>query len=116
MSRKYTYSLNNKLSNYTIYCDGVELDGGEVVKMLELADIGIGANVQPSYYDANGVSPLDCFRDGLISREELVGFCKGNIVKYVVRAGLKDGESAVKDFSKARVYLDVLLDLSKNTF
>lgn len=110
MSREYSYKLDNRLNNYTICCDGVDLSAERVVELLD----GVESTVQPSYYSVNGVSPLDCFKEGLISREELVGFCKGNIIKYVCRAGLKKGESEVKDLSKASVYLAVLMDLSKD--
>ena len=110
MSGKYSYKLDNKINNYTIYCGDDDLEPDEVVGLLNGAE---SKNVQPSYYGMNGASPLDCFRQGLISHDELVGFCKGNIVKYVVRAGLKDGESAFKDYSKANDYLGVLLELSK---
>ena len=42
---------------------------------------------EPKYYAGNGLSPLEAFKQGLISKEELVGFCKGNVIKYTVRAG-----------------------------
>jgi Protein of unknwon function (DUF3310) len=35
-----------------------------------------------------------------------LGFCLGNAVKYICRAGRKDSASAVDDLSKARWYLD----------
>lgn len=35
-----------------------------------------------------------------------LGFCLGNVVKYVSRAGKKPSESTVKDLKKARWYLD----------
>lgn len=35
-----------------------------------------------------------------------LGFCLGNLVKYVSRAGKKPGEAALKDLKKARWYLD----------
>ena len=58
---------------------------------------------QPDYYKSNGLSPLDAFKQGLISRDEFVGFIKGNVIKYTVRAGKKD--DAVKDIEKAIDYL-----------
>ena len=45
---------------------------------------------EPNYYVGNGLSPLQAFKQGLISKEEVIGFCKGNIIKYTVRAGKKD--------------------------
>ena len=57
---------------------------------------------EPEYYASNGLSPLQAFHQGLISEEEYLGFLKGNIIKYVVRAGKKD--DAVRDVDKAIDY------------
>lgn len=57
---------------------------------------------EPNYYASNGLSPLKAFKEGLISEEEYLGFLKGNIIKYTVRAGKKD--DAVKDIDKAIDY------------
>ncbi len=35
-----------------------------------------------------------------------LGFCLGNVVKYIARAGRKPGESMLKDLRKAAWYLD----------
>ena len=35
-----------------------------------------------------------------------LGFCLGNVVKYISRAGKKPGEAMLKDLKKARWYLD----------
>lgn len=64
---------------------------------------------EPEYYNSNGLSPIGAFKRGLISQEELIGFYKGNIIKYVVRAGKK--ESAVEDLLKAKSYINFYLDL-----
>ena len=61
---------------------------------------------QPDYYKSNGLSPLDAFEKGLLSKEEFIGFIKGNVIKYTVRAGKKD--DAVKDIDKAIDYLEWL--------
>ena len=51
------------------------------------------------------------YRDAAITLEpidlcELLGFNLGNAVKYIVRAGHKDGESEADDLMKAMFYLD----------
>ena len=61
---------------------------------------------QPNYYKSNGLSPLDAFKQGLISREEFIGFIKGNVIKYTVRAGKKD--DPIRDIEKAVDYLEWL--------
>ena len=35
-----------------------------------------------------------------------LGFCLGNAVKYIARAGRKDGSSRLEDLSKAKWYLE----------
>lgn len=64
---------------------------------------------QPDYYKQNGFSPIDVFQKGLISRDEYIGFLKGNIIKYVIRAGAKD--DTITDLKKAKHYLDFYLEL-----
>lgn len=63
--------------------------------------------VEPDYYAKNGLSPLKAFEQGLLSKEEYIGFCKGNIIKYVIRAGDKE-EDALMDIVKALDYLHYL--------
>ena len=58
---------------------------------------------EPMYYSKNGLSPLEAFEGGLLSKDEYIGFCKGNVIKYTVRAGHKD--DAVMDIDKAIDYL-----------
>lgn len=64
---------------------------------------------EPDYYVGNGLSPLQAFKQGLISKEEVIGFCKGNIIKYTVRAGKKD--DAIQDIDKAIDYLNHMKEL-----
>ena len=61
---------------------------------------------EPDYYKSNGLSPNGAFEQGLISKEEFIGFCKGNVIKYVVRCGKK--EDAMSDIDKAINYLELL--------
>lgn len=64
---------------------------------------------EPTYYNSNGLSPLKAFKQGLISEEEFIGFCKGNVIKYTVRCGKKD--DAIKDIDKAIDYLQELKEI-----
>ena len=61
---------------------------------------------QPDYYKSNGLSPMDAFEKGLLSKEEFIGFIKGNVIKYTVRAGKKD--DPIRDIDKAIDYLEWL--------
>lgn len=67
---------------------------------------------QQDYYKSNGLSPMDAFEKGLLSKEEFIGFIKGNVIKYSVRAGKKD--DAVKDIDKAIDYLEWLKKVMKH--
>lgn len=58
---------------------------------------------EPEYYNQYGLSPLQAFEQGLMSREQFIGFCKGNVIKYTCRAGSKD--DALLDIIKAMDYL-----------
>ncbi len=56
----------------------------------------------PSHYQLpNGFQVIDLTKN--------LGFCEGNVVKYVSRAGSKDGESRLDDLLKARYYLNQLI-------
>lgn len=59
--------------------------------------------VEPEYYSKNGLSPLKAMEQGLISKEEYIGFLKGNVIKYTCRAGSKD--DPLLDIVKAIDYL-----------
>ena len=63
---------------------------------------------QPKYSDSNGFSPIDGMKKGLVSKEEYIGFLKGNVIKYVVRCGKKD--NPISDINKAIHYLTFLKD------
>lgn len=67
--------------------------------------------VEPDYYAKNGLSPLNAYKLGLLSREELIGFLKGNIIKYVIRC--EDKEDPLLDIVKAMDYLHHLHGILK---
>lgn len=62
----------------------------------------------PSHYRLeSGRESIEILRE-VLSQEELRGFYKGNIYKYLIRAEKKNGQ---EDLEKARVYLDWLIEL-----
>lgn len=73
------------------------------------ADVQVTAEVDPvnapNHYTAGGIETIDYLRAKLTA-EEFAGFCRGNVLKYVSRAPLKNG---VEDLRKARWYLDRLI-------
>lgn len=66
-------------------------------------------NAESNYYDAGGLSVVDIWKAKL-TKEELRGLFKGNVLKYLLRAGKKNKNTAVKDLKKARDYLDNLIE------
>lgn len=62
--------------------------------------------IKPSYYRSdNGKDLFDLFEDGMITKDQVIGFYKANIIKYIVRFEEKNGE---EDLAKAETYLDRL--------
>ena len=62
--------------------------------------------LKPSYYRSdNGKDLFDLFEDGMITKDQVIGFYKANVIKYVVRFEEKNGE---EDLDKAITYLDRL--------
>lgn len=67
--------------------------------------------LRKSYYDAHYQSqhqPIEVMQANM-SQEELIGFLKGNIIKYACRCGKKD--DAVKEATKIKRYAGWLLDV-----
>jgi hypothetical protein len=55
----------------------------------------------PAHYcDGRKYEPVKVIQDWNLD------FCLGNVVKYIARAGRKDGESREKDLLKAKQYLE----------
>ena len=64
---------------------------------------GVSANdlqVGGQHYKEMGVQPWDVM-EAVLSRDEFIGFLKGNVIKYSMRAGKKDSDDA----GKARHYM-----------
>lgn len=56
--------------------------------------------IRPIHYTSKGIEPIK-----FINSHNL-NFNLGNVVKYVVRRGSKDGEPELQDLQKARQYVD----------
>ena len=62
-------------------------------------------NINPDHYKVGGIETFD-FITAKSSPDQIAGYCKGNILKYVSRADHKNG---VEDLKKAKWYLDKLI-------
>jgi hypothetical protein len=59
----------------------------------------------PSHYTDGKIEVIDFIRD------KKLDFCRGNIIKYVVRAGKKGGKAKeLEDLRKARQYCDFAIE------
>jgi hypothetical protein len=55
----------------------------------------------PDHYKAGGIEAID-YIQAKLSPEEFAGYCRGNMLKYISRVGLKD--DAAQDMRKALWY------------
>ena len=67
--------------------------------------------IDPNHYKKGGIECID-YLEAKMSKEELKGFCKGNILKYISRLGEKD--DPVKELGKSKWYINKLLELYKD--
>lgn len=73
--------------------------------------------INPSHYqlvtkDGRKLDSID-FIQAILSDEEFKGFCKGNALKYLVRAEKKHKEPLV-DYKKSRAFLNFLINHIEN--
>jgi hypothetical protein len=70
-------------------------------------EIQVGGN----HYKDMAISPWELM-EAVLTYEEFVGFLKGNVIKYSLRAGRKEGAS--DDVGKARHYIQKLKEVTGN--
>lgn len=54
----------------------------------------------PAHYNVGKIEAIDVIDDWDL------GFCLGNTIKYIARAGHKDPNSTIEDLKKAKWYID----------
>lgn len=57
----------------------------------------------PEHYTAGGIEAID-YLAAKLTPEQFVGFCRGNAMKYLSRAGMKG--NAAQDYRKAAWYCE----------
>ena len=60
----------------------------------------------PFHYTQGGIECIEAIRASM-TPEAFQGYCKGNVMKYIWRASLKNG---VEDLKKAQVYLGWMIE------
>lgn len=85
----------------------VELENGTVWRIDPDAEVSYFKNqpigedpIKPSYYNDTKITPFDVIDDWSLN------FYLGNAIKYIKRAGKKDGNSRLQDLKKVREYID----------
>lgn len=64
----------------------------------------------PEHYTFGGIETVDYLKAKL-TKEEFVGWCRGNALKYLSRAGHKDEE--LQEYQKAAKYIEWIIDALK---
>lgn len=76
------------------------------------ADVNVENDMvdNPEHYTFGGIETVDYLRAKL-TKEEFVGWCRGNALKYLSRAGHKDEE--LQEYRKAAKYIEWIIDALK---
>ena len=64
----------------------------------------------PSHYTQGGIETID-YLQAKLTKDEFIGYLKGNILKYMSRANLKNG---TEDYKKAQWYINKLIEVMNN--
>ena len=64
-------------------------------------------NINPGHYKIGGIETWD-FLVAKLTKEELIGYCKANILKYISRESKKGG---IEDLKKAQWYMQKLVEI-----
>ena len=109
--RRYNWSLDDELSVRFMGSSGVTgfLSIGDVEEIVPDSDqketvyVNTGLPKDSTHYQHTLLQPLEIMQR-IMAPEEFKGFLKGNILKYSIRGGNKQGEPAEKDLGKVETY------------
>lgn len=68
--------------------------------------------INPLYYQRNGIQTID-YMQSKMTASQFSGYCLGNVLKYVSRAGHKSSDSYKQDLRKALWYLQKLIEVEE---
>jgi hypothetical protein len=63
----------------------------------------------PPHYTSGGIETFDYLKAKL-TVEELRGYCRGSVLKYLSRAGAKMADGGLEDYRKGLWYLERLVE------
>ena len=85
----------------------VQVDGQQRFSTVSTDEVN-----NPRHYTSGKIECIEAIESAL-TPEELKGFLKGNIIKYSLRAGRKDGSD---DAGKARHYMQKLKEVERGDY
>jgi molecular chaperone DnaK (HSP70) len=86
-------------NRYGTKCNSIDNEG---CKKYKRANKQQGTSQTAIHYQQAEVQPIEIMQM-YMTKEQFIGFLKGNIIKYTLRAGHKDSE--ITDITKAQQYL-----------
>ena len=102
--------LIDELKNIQSEIDGTDFSDGHyygILRAITLVEkLDDNTNTTPTHYQGS-IQPID-----LINAQNL-NFNLGNVVKYVCRAGKKQGENILSDLEKAKNYINYEIERIK---
>ena len=102
--------LIDELKNIPSEIDGTDFNDGYdygILRAITLVEkLDDNTNKTPNHYQGT-IQPID-----LINAQDL-NFNLGNVVKYVCRAGKKQGENVLSDLDKAKNYINYEIERIK---
>lgn len=84
--------------------DFIELDLKTCIATTPFSNVN-----SPNHYSQGNIECIDAIESAL-SKEEFIGFLRGNIIKYNWRTRLKNG---IEDLEKSKYYIDKLIEVLK---
>lgn len=78
-------------------------------KQIPIKKLNENDPIKPNHYHKGGMDVFT-YMEMKFPKEQLIGFHRGNVLKYITRYQDKNG---VEDLKKARRYLDKLIELEE---
>ncbi len=85
----------------------VSSDGKDRIALDEHSDM---VNSPKHYKLSNGMESIEVIK-ATLTKEEYLGWCKGNALKYHFRAGKKDPDKIVEDYRKSAFYTNEIVEV-----
>ena len=81
--------------NRCVVCGEIIPEGRQVCPQCESDPVN-----RPAHYTDGKIEVIDFIED------KKLGFCRGNAIKYISRAGKKDPSKEIEDLNKAKWYIE----------